>query len=261
MSERQQMLKRPPHILITTPESLYLLLTAEKSRKILKTVRTVIVDEIHAVAPNKRGAHLALSLERLDTLTEKPPVRIGLSATQRPIETVAEFLVGSRAQPTIVNIGHRRKMDLQVEVPKDELGAVATNSIWSDVYDRLASLVHEHRSTLCFPSIRGDLWSASRTISKIDSRRPWGRGRRGPSRRPLPSDPSRRRRTVENGENACSHLDGFTRVGIQPLATWTWCARSDRRGPLQWRFNAWDVPATGSAQCRRAGSSRPRAMN
>ena len=154
MSERQQMLKKPPHILITTPESLYLLLTAEKSRKLLKTVHTVIVDEIHAVAPNKRGAHLALSLERLDALTDRQVVRIGLSATQRPIETVAEFLVGSRSLPTIVNIGHRRKMDLQVEVPRDELGAVATNSIWNDVYDRLAALVHEHRSTLVFVNTR-----------------------------------------------------------------------------------------------------------
>ena len=96
MTERQQMLKRPPHILVTTPESLFILLTAEKSRRILQTVRTVIVDEIHAVAPNKRGAHLALSLERLEALTLTTPQRIGLSATQRPIETVARFLVGNR---------------------------------------------------------------------------------------------------------------------------------------------------------------------
>ncbi len=94
MTERQQMLKRPPHILVTTPESLFILLTAEKSRRLLQTVRTVIVDEIHAVAPNKRGAHLALSLERLEALTLTKPQRIGLSATQRPIETVARFLVG-----------------------------------------------------------------------------------------------------------------------------------------------------------------------
>src|SRR5947208_10851682 len=96
MTERQQMLKRPPHILVTTPESLFILLTAEKSRRLLQTVRTIIVDEIHAVAPNKRGAHLALSLERLEALTLMKPQRIGLSATQRPIETVARFLVGNR---------------------------------------------------------------------------------------------------------------------------------------------------------------------
>jgi ATP-dependent Lhr-like helicase len=154
MSERQQMLRKPPHILITTPESLYLLLTATRSRKILETVHTVIIDEIHAVAPNKRGAHLALSLERLNALTLKPAVRIGLSATQRPIETIADFLVGNRPRPTIVDIGHRRKMDLAVEVPKDELGAVATNAIWSDIYDRLATLVCEHRSTLVFVNTR-----------------------------------------------------------------------------------------------------------
>jgi ATP-dependent Lhr-like helicase len=154
MAERQQMLRRPPHILITTPESLFILLTAEKSRAMLKTVRTVIVDEIHAVAPNKRGAHLALSLERVTALTGSDVQRIGLSATQRPIETVAEFLVGERPLPQVIDVGHRRDMDLAVEVPKDELGAVATNAIWSDVYDRLASLVEAHRSTLVFVNTR-----------------------------------------------------------------------------------------------------------
>src|SRR5881296_3067205 len=166
--DRQLMLRRPPHILITTPESLYLLLTAEKSRRILQDVRTVIVDEIHAVAPNKRGAHLALSLERLEAETRTRPVRIGLSATQRPIETIADFLVGAsrlaprrgpvapgmQRVPRIVDIGHRRQMDLAVEVPKDELGAVATNAIWSDIYDRVADLVREHRSTLVFVNTR-----------------------------------------------------------------------------------------------------------
>ncbi len=150
---RQQMVRRPPHILITTPESLYLLLTAEKSRRMLNDIRTVIVDEIHAVAPNKRGTHLALSLERLDALAHARPVRIGLSATQRPIETIARFLTppsGCR----IVDIGHRREMDLAVEVPKDELGAVASNAIWSDIYDRVADLVREHRSTLVFVNTR-----------------------------------------------------------------------------------------------------------
>jgi ATP-dependent helicase Lhr and Lhr-like helicase len=152
--DRQQMLRRPPHILITTPESLYLLLTAQKSRQILRDVRTVIVDEIHAVAPNKRGAHLALSLARLDALAAVKPVRIGLSATQRPIETVAKFLVGAGPPPAIIDVGHRRRMDLAVEVPKDELGAVATNAIWSDVYDRVAELVRAHKSTLVFVNTR-----------------------------------------------------------------------------------------------------------
>ncbi|HZS12022.1 MAG TPA: DEAD/DEAH box helicase, partial [Nitrospirales bacterium] len=153
--DRQQMLRRPPHILITTPESLFILLTAGKSRNILRDVRTVIVDEIHAVAPNKRGAHLALSLERLEALAGEKLTRIGLSATQRPIETIAQFLVGGRGRPCrIIDVGHRRAMDLAVEVPKDELGPVATNAIWSDVYDRLAELVRQHRSTLVFANTR-----------------------------------------------------------------------------------------------------------
>ncbi|MBY0248667.1 MAG: DEAD/DEAH box helicase [Nitrospiraceae bacterium] len=154
MTDRQQMLKRPPHILVTTPESLFILLTAEKSRRMLQTVRTVIVDEIHALAPNKRGAHLALSLERLEALTLVKPQRIGLSATQRPIELVAEFLVGARARPTIIDVGHRRELDVAVEVPNDELSAIATNAIWSDVYDRVAELVRQHRSTLVFVNTR-----------------------------------------------------------------------------------------------------------
>ena len=154
MADRQQMLKRPPHILVTTPESLFILLTAEKSRRLLQTVRTVIVDEIHALAPNKRGAHLALSLERLEALTFTKPQRIGLSATQRPIELVADFLVGDRPRPTMIDVGHRRELDLAVEVPKDELSAVATNAIWSDVYDRVAELVRQHRSTLVFVNTR-----------------------------------------------------------------------------------------------------------
>src|SRR5262249_24731602 len=157
MTERQQMLKRPPHILVTTPESLFILLTAEKSRRLLQTVRTVIVDEIHAVVANKRGAHLALSLERLEAFTFIKPQRIGLSATQRPIETVARFLVGNRdpmARCPIIDIGHKREMDLAVEVPKDELSAVATNAIWADVYDRIADLVRQHRSTLVFVNTR-----------------------------------------------------------------------------------------------------------
>src|SRR5206468_11163479 len=113
MHERQAMLRRPPHILVTTPESFYILLTAEKSRAILRDVETVIVDEIHAVADDKRGVHLSLSLERLEVLTHRPAVRIGLSATQKPIEDVAHFLAGNgRPDPVIVNIGHKRKIDL-----------------------------------------------------------------------------------------------------------------------------------------------------
>ena len=156
-AERQKMLRRPPHILVTTPESLYILLTAEKSRQLLRHVETVIVDEIHAVADDKRGAHLALSLERLEALAYQTPVRIGLSATQKPIELVAEFLTGSdpvRAPAAIVNVGHRRKMDLAIEVPQSELGAVATTVMWDEIYDRLCELIQQHRSTLIFVNTR-----------------------------------------------------------------------------------------------------------
>jgi ATP-dependent Lhr-like helicase len=145
---------------VTTPESLYILLTADKSRAILRDIETVIVDEIHAVADDKRGAHLTLSLERLEALTHKPPVRIGLSATQKPIEEVAHFLTGhsdlleSRADPVIVNIGHKRKLDMAVEVPSMPLGPVASNEMWDEVYNRLVVLVEQHRSTLVFVNTR-----------------------------------------------------------------------------------------------------------
>jgi ATP-dependent helicase Lhr and Lhr-like helicase len=153
--ERRAMLKKPPHILVTTPESLYILLTAEKSRAILRDVETVIVDEIHAVADDKRGAHLAISLERLQALTHKPPVRIGLSATQKPIEAVAHFLTGNgRNDPVIVNIGHKRQLDLGVEVPPSPLGPVASNEMWDEIYTRVIELVEQHRSTLVFVNTR-----------------------------------------------------------------------------------------------------------
>ena len=141
-SERQRMVKHPPHILVTTPESLFILLTAERSRQALRNVRTVIVDEIHAMADDKRGAHLALTLARLNDLVQKSgaprPQRIGLSATVRPIETVARFLAPDEdAAVTVINHGHRRAMDLAVEVPNDELGPVASNEMWQEIYDRL----------------------------------------------------------------------------------------------------------------------------
>lgn len=158
-SERSKMLRQPPHILVTTPESLYILLTAGKSRANLRAVETVIVDEIHAVADDKRGAHLTLSLERLDHLVyeieHRHPVRIGLSATQKPIEEVAHFLTGAgRRDPRIVDVGHRRKMDLAIEVPDTELGPVASNEMWGEIYDRLVALANEHRSTLVFVNTR-----------------------------------------------------------------------------------------------------------
>lgn len=150
-SERQRMGRTPPHILVTTPESLYILLTSAKARDMLRTVRTVIVDEIHALADDKRGSHLALSLARLEHLADQRPQRIGLSATVKPIEEVARFL-SPRAE--IVNAGHRRTLDLAVEVPRDELGPIASNELWGETYDRLAELIQQHRSTLIFVNTR-----------------------------------------------------------------------------------------------------------
>ncbi|HVU89976.1 MAG TPA: DEAD/DEAH box helicase [Pirellulales bacterium] len=159
-TERQAMLRHPPHILVTTPESLYLLLTSVRGREMLRGVRTVIVDEIHALARDKRGSHLALSLERLVDLTGVRPTRIGLSATQRPIEDVARFLVGAGPDPenppacTIVDVGHQRELDLAIEVPPSELAAVCSHECWGEVYERLTQLITTHRSTLIFVNTR-----------------------------------------------------------------------------------------------------------
>jgi len=157
--ERDRMRRRPPHIVVTTPESLYVLLGSDSGRAMLETTRTVIVDEIHAIAPNKRGSHLALSLERLDALCGKPLQRIGLSATQKPIETVSRFLVGggkNDTEPacTIVDTGHRRARDLALEVPSSPLEAVMSADVWGEVYDRLAELIEAHRTTLVFVNTR-----------------------------------------------------------------------------------------------------------
>ena len=152
---RAAMLKTPPHILVTTPESLYLLLTSERSRRMLRTVRTVIVDEIHAVIGTRRGAHLALSLERLQRVAGRPLLRIGLSATQKPIDEVARWLSGTHGRPcTIVDEGHARQIDLGIEIPGSDLDAVMSHEVWGEYYDRLAALVEAHRTTLVFVNTR-----------------------------------------------------------------------------------------------------------
>lgn len=160
-AQRQAMLRNPPRILVTTPESLYLLVTSERGRGILRGVRTVIVDEIHALARDKRGSHLTLTLARLDALCGRRPVRIGLSATQRPIETVASFLVGTERigvdgvpDCKLVDIGHGRALDLAIEVPPTDLEAVCSGDQWNQVYDRLLELIHGHHSTLIFVNTR-----------------------------------------------------------------------------------------------------------
>ncbi len=188
-SERASMLRTPPHILVTTPESLYLLLTAERSRAILRTARIVIVDEIHAVIGTRRGAHLALTLERLQRVVESPLVRIGLSATQKPIEEVARFLVGTgretiAAEPVadagasaggtahapgphvhIVDQGHRREMDLAVEMPRSPIEAVMSHEVWEEYYDRLAELIAGHTTTLVFVNTRRMAERVARQLS------------------------------------------------------------------------------------------------
>jgi ATP-dependent helicase Lhr and Lhr-like helicase len=153
--ERQAMIRESPHILVTTPESLYMMLTAAKPRAMLSRVRAVIVDEIHAVADDKRGSHLSLTLARLDRLVGQSalpkPQRIGLSATVKPVGEVASFLSDSAE---IVNVGHKREMELAVEVPRDELGPVASNEMWGEIYDRVAQLIRENRTTLVFVNTR-----------------------------------------------------------------------------------------------------------
>src|SRR5688500_365871 len=161
------MLRTPPHILVTTPESLYLLLTAERSRHMLRTVRTVIVDEIHAVIGSRRGAHLALTLERLAAVAERRPQRIGLSATQTPIEEVARFLTaGDAAGCTIADAGHRRRMDVGVEMPRSTLDAVMSHEVWEEYYDRLTELVGAHRTTLIFVNTRRMAERVARHLSE-----------------------------------------------------------------------------------------------
>jgi ATP-dependent helicase Lhr and Lhr-like helicase len=159
--ERAAMTKKPPHIIVTTPESLYILLTSEGGRRILGTTRTLIVDEIHAMVDDKRGSHLSLSIERLQSLVKEPLVRIGLSATQKPIEEVARFLVGtanlaadSTPGCTIIDTGHSRKLDLAIEIPSSPLEAVMSNEVWEEIYNRLAGLIREHKTTLVFVNTR-----------------------------------------------------------------------------------------------------------
>ena len=155
-ADRDRARRRPPHIVVTTPESLYILLGSESGRAMLKTTRSVIVDEIHALAPNKRGSHLAISLERLEALCERKLTRIGLSATQKPIEEVAKFLVGSdpQARCKIIDTGHIRARDLALELPPSPLESVMSNEVWTEIYDRLVQLIEAHKTTLIFVNTR-----------------------------------------------------------------------------------------------------------
>ena len=171
--ERQAMVRKPPHILITTPESLYILLTSARSREFLRSAETLILDEIHAIAQDKRGAHLSLSIERLAALAERPLQRIGLSATQKPIDEVARLLVGTKQiRPdgtpacTIVDVGHKREMELRIEVPDEELGPIIRQDIWSAVYDKLVEQIRAHRTTLIFVNTRRLVERVSHQLSE-----------------------------------------------------------------------------------------------
>jgi ATP-dependent Lhr-like helicase len=165
--ERNRMRKSPPHILVTTPESLFILLTSESGRAMLKSVRSIIVDELHSVAGSKRGSHLMLSLERLDALCGRVPVRVGLSATVKPLEAMARFLVGNRETDVeIVDTGHVRERDLALELPRSPLEAVMANEVWDELYERLAALIQSHRTTLIFVNNRRLAERATRFLAE-----------------------------------------------------------------------------------------------
>ena len=171
--ERAAMRRRPPHIVVTTPESLYILMGSQSGRDMLASTRTVIVDEIHAMAGSKRGVHLALTLERLEALAGRKLTRVGLSATQKPIADVARFLVGTgnlrpdgSADCSIIDAGHVRERDLQIEIPAAPLEAVMSGEVWTQIYDRLAQLVSEHRTTLVFVNTRRQAERLARHLSE-----------------------------------------------------------------------------------------------
>ncbi|MBA3272185.1 MAG: DEAD/DEAH box helicase [Acidobacteria bacterium] len=268
-TERAAMLRKPPHILVTTPESLYLLLTGSRSRDMLRTVRTVIVDEIHAVIGSRRGAHLSLTLERLQKVARAPLLRIGLSATQRPIEDVARYLVGAvlpvatALPPTsslpsidaeVVDEGHRRTMDLGLEVPRSALDAVMTHEVWSEYYDRLTELIRGHKTTLIFVNTRRMAERIARQLSE----------RLG-----------QEAVTAHHGSlSKEKRLDAETRLkngALQALvatASWSWAStlgmsiwsvRSARRSASRRSCSASAARATRSPGRRRAGCSRCRA--
>ncbi len=154
VAARTAMTKKPPHILVTTPESLYIMLTSDNGRNMLSTAHTLIVDEIHALVGDKRGSHLSLSVERLESLTGNKLHRIGLSATQKPVEQVANYLVGTNATCNIVDTGHRRKLDLGIEIPNSPLTAVMANEVWTEIYARLIQFIKSHETTLIFVNTR-----------------------------------------------------------------------------------------------------------
>src|SRR3990172_666402 len=184
---RQSMLKKPPHILITTPESVYLLLTSERGRELFPQVKYIIVDEIHSLAGNKRGVHLSLSLERLMALTKDEPVRIGLSATQKPLERIAAFLGGQKydgsrqrfqkREVAILDCGQRKDMDVRVISPVDDFSDVPEATVWPAVVEKIYSLVLQHKSTLVFVNMRAQAEKLARQLHELHQPKTVGKGK------------------------------------------------------------------------------------
>ena len=250
------MLRTPPHILVTTPESLYLLLTSERSRSMLRTVRTVIVDEIHAVIGTRRGAHLALSLERLRQLCGRPLLRLGLSATQKPLEEVATFLVGSDGRDgsacTIVDEGHRRDMDLGIEIPRSTLDAVMAHEVWEEYYDRLEALIAAASHHADFRQHAADGRAAGPAPQRSAGR---GRGHRA-SRQPVEREAPRRGDAAEVRAAQGAGRDRVARARASTSATSIWSARSDRRTGSRPCCSGSDDRDTRCRARRRAACSR-----
>ena len=266
-SERQAIVRRPPHILITTPESLYLMVTAERSREKLHHVRTLIVDEIHALARDRRGSHFSLTAARLDHVITsnggERPARIGLSATQRPIEEIAQFLVGSEridaeGNPdcTIVDLGHQRDIDLAIEVPGSELGAVAPAEQWGEIYDRITELISQHRTTLVFVNTRR---LSERVAHQLAQR--LGEEHVASHHGSLSKE---RRMRLSSGSRTASYAPSSRPPRSNSASTSarsTSCARSGRRAASRRSCSASAAPATRSVSVPGGASSPPRATS
>ncbi len=242
-NERAAMRRRPPHIMVTTPESLYILLTSDSGRAILRTVRTVIVDEIHAVAGTKRGAHLALSLERLEALTDAPLIRIGLSATQKPLARVGRFLTGNdpgRSPCALIDIGYRQQRDLALELPASPLEAVMAGEVWEEVYDRLAALIEEHRTTLVFVNTRR---MAERVTRHLSERLAQDAGHL-PPRQSVPANTAWTPNNASSAGNCAPWWPPPPWNWVSISATWTWSASWARPTPSPPFCSGWGAPAT-----------------
>ena len=257
--DRAAMLRKPPHILVTTPESLYILLTAKRGREMLSTVKTVIVDEIHALARDKRGSHLALSLERLETLvapldspTSGAFQRIGLSATQKPLSEVGRFLVGAGRDCELVDVGHRRPMDVAIQVPPSPLSTVCSHEQWDEIYAQIAAL---DRS----PSHHADFRQhaqARRAHHRAADRSAGRRAGHLPSQQPVERAPAGRGASAEIRQSARPGRHGFAGIGHRHRRRRSGRSKSARRARSQRSCSASAAPVMRSAKCRKAGSFR-----